>query len=396
MKKIFFCLFLLIALLLPVQLLAEEAKVTPGSFRLAFVSAKEGQSNIYLINDDGSNLVKLTNSEKKEDIDSPIWSPDGERIMFQKYINLSVLKGKHELWMMNKDGSDPIKILEDIDYNFKPVWSPDGNKILLMVRKENKFGLAIYDIKDQTVLPLANGKWQTIYFDKLSWSLDSKKILGVFKANDQICIYLLDVTEGTLTKLTPDNDDFTYYGYPVWSPDGSKIAYCKLTKGLLGMTSGVYLMNPDGSDETLIGKTWVGKGEIVEISWAPDSTAIIYGYKYCNINDPKNPVTMEVTGANLTKATWSPNSKKIAITSAFQVNVFNAGEKKPLKIKISLPFGEPQWSPDSNKIACVGTSPSPSHIYIATADGNTIVRLTSKEMGSFSPVWAPVKNLNSN
>ncbi|NLY75891.1 MAG: hypothetical protein GX075_11425, partial [Firmicutes bacterium] len=47
--------------------------------RIAFVSRRDGNYEIYTINDDGSDLKRLT-SNKLDDI-KPQWSPDGTKIM---------------------------------------------------------------------------------------------------------------------------------------------------------------------------------------------------------------------------------------------------------------------------------------------------------------------------
>ena len=49
--------------------------------QIAFVSERDGNSEIYVINSDGSGLTNLTNHPA--DDHAPAWSPDGSRIAFR-------------------------------------------------------------------------------------------------------------------------------------------------------------------------------------------------------------------------------------------------------------------------------------------------------------------------
>jgi TolB protein len=46
---------------------------SPDSTKIAFVSGRDGNSEIYVVNTDGSNLIRLTDNEANDY--SPVWSP---------------------------------------------------------------------------------------------------------------------------------------------------------------------------------------------------------------------------------------------------------------------------------------------------------------------------------
>ncbi|MBK9008430.1 MAG: PD40 domain-containing protein [Anaerolineae bacterium] len=89
---------------------------SPDGSRLAFVSDREGNEEIYLISPDGSNLVNLTNNAGSDF--NPVWSPSGRYIAF-----LSTRDGLFSLYVMNADGSNQTKAYEGLVYT-RPTWFP--------------------------------------------------------------------------------------------------------------------------------------------------------------------------------------------------------------------------------------------------------------------------------
>ena len=73
-----------------------------------------GKDDIFVIDADGSNLVILTNNYLAND-GSPSWSPDGNLIAF-----VSDRDGEYAMYIMNADGSNVQRISEGSD----PAWSP--------------------------------------------------------------------------------------------------------------------------------------------------------------------------------------------------------------------------------------------------------------------------------
>jgi dipeptidyl aminopeptidase/acylaminoacyl peptidase len=89
-----------------------------GRILFTAVAAKETFGSIYVMNVDGSGVVKLTGSQGG---DEPAWSPNGTQVAFVR---------TDGIWVMNADGSQPRRIrhVPSTDDQW-PVWSPDGRLI---------------------------------------------------------------------------------------------------------------------------------------------------------------------------------------------------------------------------------------------------------------------------
>ncbi len=98
-------------------------RLRPGTTQIAFASDRSGEFDIYMINWNGSNLVRLTDHPAYDS--QPAWSPDGSRITF-----VSERDGNLEIYVMQADGSGLTRLTNDISDDFNPYWSPDGSYII--------------------------------------------------------------------------------------------------------------------------------------------------------------------------------------------------------------------------------------------------------------------------
>jgi Tol biopolymer transport system component len=95
---------------------------SPAGDRILFSADLEGTHDIYIMDPDGSNVQQLTATDVHDR--SPVWSPDGTQIAFETYRD-----GNWEIYVMNADGSNPTNISNSVSRELWPSWSPDGTRI---------------------------------------------------------------------------------------------------------------------------------------------------------------------------------------------------------------------------------------------------------------------------
>ena len=92
---------------------------SPKGDRIAFVGTEPGNDEIYTIQVDGSEPMRLTQNTWEWD-KHPSWSPDATQIVF--WSNRET--GRSQLWIMNADGTEQ-RNLSNNEYNdWAPIWVP--------------------------------------------------------------------------------------------------------------------------------------------------------------------------------------------------------------------------------------------------------------------------------
>lgn len=95
---------------------------SPDGTRLAFDATRDGNTEIYVVDADGSNPVRLTDNPSEDW--APSWAPDGTRIAFA-----SDRSGIDQVFVMGADGSAVTQLTDEPAGNNGPSWSPDGDRI---------------------------------------------------------------------------------------------------------------------------------------------------------------------------------------------------------------------------------------------------------------------------
>jgi Tol biopolymer transport system component len=100
-----------------------EASWSPDGKRVAFLSGRSGDQEIWVCDSDGSNPVQVT-SLGGPHVGWPAWSPDSKLIAFD-----TAMHGQREIYVVDADGGPPQRITDDPSDEAMPSWSRDGKWI---------------------------------------------------------------------------------------------------------------------------------------------------------------------------------------------------------------------------------------------------------------------------
>lgn len=226
----------------------------PGSNgKIAFERIINGQRDIFVINEDGSGEINLTNNPA-EDID-PAWSPDGTKIAFA-----SNRDGNREIYVMDADGAHLTRLTNDPAPDFRPAWSPDGQTIAF--RRGDEIWIMDSDGGNQTNL----SRGHTVDTSP-TFSPDGSKIAFASNEGGDFEVMVMSVSGDDRTALTDNNG---YDGDPSWSPDGTRIVFAHSGAG----GTDIWVMNADGSGQKDLTNTVLDPDATPD--WSPDGAKIAY------------------------------------------------------------------------------------------------------------------------
>ena len=248
---------------------------SPDGRRLVFGISTETSARIAVARPDGSRLRLLPQPDGVFD-DQPSFTPDGERIYFERF---TVATNDDAIWTMTTDGSDQRRILGPFPAGgvSDPNISPDGKTMSFAGFDGSLFGpppnlepargLFTADLNGDNmtqIRPFTSD--QTL---KADWAPDGRRIAVTenanhFHPNDSANIVTMRPDGSDLRQLTDFHDAVTNAFLGSYSPDGRWIVFrLNAANGLFGL----YRMRPDGSHKQAI--LPLSPFKPVQIDWGP-------------------------------------------------------------------------------------------------------------------------------
>ncbi len=340
----------------------EEAVITDtssGRYLIAFSSSRGSEasdSDIYVMDPDGSNKVNLTDNDSENEY--PSWSPDGSKIAFysDRDGGWDGTGFDYDIYVMDSDGSNLVQLTDNDSYDGFPSWSPDGSKI------------AFYSDRDG----------------------DSD-------------IYVMDSDGSNLVQLTTDNG---FTNVPHWSPDGSQIAYLSARSG----TQQLHLMDLDGGNDRQLTS---GSGlDVSHLVWLPDGNRIAIwvagtgGWQWQAVDVATGEITPQDEWTFQADSFMSMSLSHDGTHLAYLVQTKPEQGNSPREIYIQDIDGSntyaltstswiiqyPIWSPDDSQIAFLSSgehATGKNAIYTINLDGSNLHELITTDLDPWMIAWSP-------
>lgn len=272
-----------------------------GSFtsKIAFVSDRTGKKEVYIMDYDGFNPIKVTSHFSHAM--APSWKSDGKELLFSAITKDKKNIRNHNLFLYELS-SGKISMLSNREgINSGATFSPDGSKIALTMSFTGNPEIYTMNPTSKIVQRLTNSFGLDV---DPTWSPDGKTIAFVSDRPGRPMIYKMEANGANVQRLTFAGH---YNATPTWSPQGNKIAFAGWDAGKFD----IFIMNTDGSSIERLTKN-MGNNE--DPDFAPDGYFIVYssnrkGKKNLYITNIDNTGHRQITSdfGNCEAPKWGPS-----------------------------------------------------------------------------------------
>ncbi|GLI47758.1 hypothetical protein [Methanoculleus bourgensis] len=417
-------------LLAPPTFLGNSLALSPDGTTLAFSSrsqvSKEDRYVLCTMKSDGSDVRQIIGMDC---IDAISWNPDGTLILFGGLQN-----GTYQVYTIQPDGKNLVRLTNGNNNALPCGFDPGGTWILYASEKPEsrvpasqvsshdamqkpvtgRADLFIVDLNGEhakrIVSEIVTVRRQVVGFPRVheyylanaAWLSDTRFAVPVTKSG-KTDLYQYDIQGGAWGPITTPGD----CTWSAWNPDEQSLAYRS------GFDVRV-LQIPDGDDRALTSPAGVRGMSYYDYSlaWRPGANAVAYisyGEGWVTDADGTNRIQVPVTvsSAPLTDLVWSPDGRFLYTISDLQIDRIDlnslieasrSSQNTIIELSGSSGSYQPSWSPDSTSLAFVqGTFVDDSFssallektdIFVYDLGNRTKRQLTETGDARF-PAWSP-------
>ena len=280
--------------------------------------------------------------------DETVWRLTGKKGIAATRIAFSNDSSRNkEIYIVDYDGENILKLTQDKSISLFPRWSPDGMKIYYTTYRYGNPDAFVIDLKERRINPVCMMQGLNI---PGAVSPDGEKLVITLSRGVNPHIYEMNLSSRELKRLTTRASAVD--SSASYSPDGKFITYISDRAG----NPQVYMMElATGKTQRLTRLNWCDTPR-----WSPSGEWIAFAGRAASADNMDIFLT-DITGAQLRNLTGGSGTNE-----------------------------DPSWSPDGRFLSFTSTRDGGTRrIYVMDADGSAPHRITDIPGNSYTPAWSP-------
>src|SRR5262245_38735711 len=380
--------------------------------------------DIWLANDDGSNVQRLTDNLAREDF--PRFSPDGRSIAFA-----SNRYGNYDVFVVPATGGAPHRLTYNSGDDIVVGWTRDSRAVMLRsTRGDGVFPTvsSLYQVSveggPENPLPLDWGFWG-------SYSPDGKQFVfnrhpavwsrQHYRGNYSADLWTANLASNTYTKLL--GDERYNRLWPMWGFDGQIYFVADPLPNDKNVVPGsaearksinnIYKISASGTGQP-VQVTKHTSGNLFWPSMSSDGKVIVYEENFgiwkldvgsgktseikleIATDEKKNELEIQTVGNEVDSFDLSPSSQRAVVSARGQLFTIatNRGDITRLgPDNMASRNQTPKWSPDGKHIAFISDRSGHEEVWMSDPDGGSLKKITDLDNEKGALLWTPDSNL---